>query len=126
MPVVYPLTFPATVYIQDVKVRRVFAQARFSNPIQLTDQTQKRGPKRFEIDVTLQPMSRVLAHSSQFAQFLENLEAGWGTFNFNLDTWAVGMNPLPGVRVFKLATNEHGWSAAVAEIGFSFTAIEVI
>lgn len=126
MPVTYPLTFPTSVYIQDVKVRRVFAQARFGNPLTLQDQVQKRGPKRFEIDVTLQPMSRALAHSSQFAQFLENLEAGWGTFNFDLNAWAVGMSPLPGVRVFKLATNEHGWSAAVAEMGFSFTAIEVI
>jgi hypothetical protein len=109
-----------------VKPRRVYASTRFDNPMDLTAQVQRRGPKRFEIDVTLYPMPRKDAHTSGFAQFLTDLEGGWGTFLFNLDPWCTGMNPLPGVRTFRLATNEHGWSATAAEIGFSFTAIEVL
>jgi hypothetical protein len=121
----YPLEFP-TVHIAEVKVRRVHAQARFPNPLTLKDQVQRRGPKRWEIDVTLQPMSRKHAHESEFAQFLEDLEAGYGTFNFNLDPWCLGLDPMPGIKVFRLASNEHGWSASVAEVGFSFTAVEVL
>lgn len=120
----YPLTFPSGVYIDEVKVRRVHAQVRFDNPVTLEDQVQHRGPRRFEIDVTLQPMSRADAHNTQFAQFIDDLTAGFGTFTFNLDPWCVGMSPLPGTRTFRLATNDPGWSAKVAEMGFSFTAIE--
>lgn len=122
----YPLSFPSGVYIQEIKLRRVFAQARFDNPVTLGAQVQHRGPKRFEIDVTLQPMGRAKANATKFAQFLDDLTGGYGTFTINLNPWAVGMDPLPGTRTFRLATNEHGWSATVAEMGFAFTAIEIL
>jgi hypothetical protein len=121
----YPLAFPA-VYIEEVRVRRVHSTVRFDNPLDLTVQVQRRGPMRFEIDVTLQPMSRIDAHTTKFAQFLEDLQGGWGTFQFALNPWCVGMDPLPGTRTFRLASNDPGWSAKASEMGFSFTAVEVL
>ena len=120
-----PSNFPISVAPDTVKVKKVWASTRFDNPVQLSSQVQLRSGMRYEIDVTMQKMGAELA--AEFTQFLENLQGGFGTFNFDLDPWCPGLSPAPGVRVFRLAANEHGWDARMAvEFSFSFVAVEVV
>lgn len=120
----YPLTFPTGVYLDEVQVRRRWAGARFDNPVDLTNQTQLRSAKRYELDLRLQPMARAAAVASGMAQFLDDLQGSYGWFAFDLSPWCPGLSPAPGVLNFQLATQEHGWSIGVAEVGFSFTVIQ--
>ncbi len=121
----YPLTFPTNVFPAKVKVRRPFANTRFDNPLQLSSQVQQRNAKRYEIDITLQPM--LAAEAGAWTQFLEDLAGGVGTFNFNLTPHIPGLSPAPGVRVFRLADNKHEFDSELSvTFGFAFSAIEVV
>jgi hypothetical protein len=121
----YPLTFPTNVAPAEVRVRRVQAQARYDNPLQLSSQVQLRSAARYEIDVTLQPMPHDLA--GPWLQFLYDLQGSFGTFTLNLDAYAPGLSPAPGTRTFRLASGETEWSSKLAtEFGLGFSAIEAL
>lgn len=121
----YPLTFPTVNFPLEVKVEKVWAQARFDNPLQLSSQVQLRSARRYEIDVTLQPMPA--DDAAAFTQFFEDLQGGFGTFTFDMTPHCPGLTVPAGVRTFRLATAKHGWSSKLAvEFGFTFTAIEAL
>ena len=123
MPLTYPLTFPTVVAPESVKVKKVWAAARFPNPLDFTDEVQLRNAARYELDITIQSMNAALAQ--QFTQFFENLQGGFGYFAFNLNPYCPGISPAPGTRNFRLATNDHGWDSKYAvQFGFQFVAIE--
>lgn len=121
----YPLTFPTHVAPAEVRVRRIQAQARYDNPLQLSSQVQLRAAARYEIDITLQPMPADVV--TAWLQFLYDLQGSFGTFTINLNAYAPGLTPAPGSRTFRLATGEQEWSAKLAtEFGLAFSAIEAL
>ena len=119
----YPLTFPTNVAPSQIDVKKVWATCRFDNPVDLSSEVQLRNGRRYELDITLQQMNKVLAEV--WTQFFEDLQGGFGYFALDMDPLCPGLTPAPGVRNFRLATNEHGWSAKFAtEFDFKFTAVE--
>jgi hypothetical protein len=121
----YPLAFPTHVAPAEVRVRRIQAQARYDNPLQLSSQVQLRSAARYEIDVTLQPMPADVV--TAWLQFLYDLQGSFGTFTINLDPYAPGLAPAPGVRTFRLASGEQDWNSKLAtEWGLAFAAIEAL
>lgn len=85
----YPLTFPTNVAPGSVKVKKVWSQARFDNPLQLSSQVQLRNASRWEIDVTLQAMPA--AEAEDWTQFFDDLRGGFGTFTLDLDPHCPGL-----------------------------------
>lgn len=119
----YPLAFPAAPVPTSIKIGKVWAVARFDNPVQLSTQVQLRSAKRYEIDVTLPKMPA--DDAANWGAFLDGLQGGFGTFSLNLTPHCPGVSPAPGTRHFRLATDKHGWDSQLAtEFGFAFTAIE--
>jgi hypothetical protein len=121
----YPLDFPSSVWPERVVVRPRWANATFDNPITLQPQVQRLQAHRFDIDIKMQLMPAELA--GEFAAFIYALQGSYGTFNFDLTPWCPGISPPPGQRVFRLATNDHGWDGELARsFNFTFSALEVI
>ena len=115
--------FPTSISPAKVSPRPVFAVAQFDNPLDLTTEVQASNAFRWEIDITMQPMSPIEA--ADFGALVQAMAGGVGTFTFNLTPWAPGWTPAPGERTFRFAKNDIGWDAHLArKIGFQFSAIE--
>jgi len=119
----YPLTFPTNVAPEDVRVTRRYAQSVHTSPSTYTQQIYQRVGKRWEIEVTLQPMAA--AEAASWTQFFYDLEGQVGTFAFNLTPHCPGLSPAPGAVNFRLAEPNIGWTSRLAtEFGFTFRAVE--
>lgn len=115
--------FPTSIAPKRVRVRAVSAVAQFDNPLDLSVEVQDLGGFRWEIDIEMQPMSKVQA--AAFGAFAQAHRGGIAAFTFDLTPWAAGWSPAPGVRNFIFATPDIGWDADTAmQYGFTFTAIE--
>jgi hypothetical protein len=120
----YPLAFPTSVHPERVFVRPRWSNAAFDNPITLQPQVQRMQGQRFDIEITMQQMPA--ADAALFAPFIYGLQGIYGTFTFDLTPWCPGLSPAPGERVFRLATNDHGWDSELAQRwNFTFSAWEV-
>lgn len=117
----YPLTFPTNVAPENVRVTRRTAAAVEVSPYTFKEQVYPHPGKRWQIDVTLQPMPADLA--ALWTQFFYDLEGPVGTFTFNLNPHCPGLAPAPGVVTFFCPDAELGWDSKLAtEFGFSFRA----
>jgi len=119
----YPLTFPTNVAPQNVQVTRRTAAAVSTSPTSYKQQVYKHPGKRWQIDVTLQPMPADFA--AAWTQFFYDLDGQAGTFSLNLNPYCPGLTPAPGVVTFRPADPELGWSSELATtFGFTFRAVE--
>jgi hypothetical protein len=121
----YPLTFPTNIHPDNVRVNRRRAAAISTSPTTYKQQIYQHPGKRWEIDVTLQPMHKTEA--ALWTQFFYDLDGVVGTFNFNLNPHCPGLLPAPGVVVFRSAEPSNGWDSKLATtFSFSFRAVEDI
>jgi hypothetical protein len=118
----YPLTFPTNVFPENVHVIRRIAAAIAESPFTFQQQVYQFPGKRWEIEVTLQPMSAGLA--ALWTQFFYDLEGKVGTFYFDLTPHCPGLSPAPGSKTFRLV-EDPGWNSRLAvDFGFTFRAFE--
>lgn len=121
----YPIAFPSKPIPAEVKVRRRSVVARFDNTYTLQQQVQLFPATRWEIEVTLQRMTS--ADAEEWTRFMTDLQGGYGTFSFNLTPYCPGMSPAPGVKTFRLAANDPGWTTQFGmTYDFTFAAIEAL
>ena len=120
----YPLTFPTNVYPENVHVRRRTVAAVAESPFTLTQQVYQFPGKRWEIEVTIQPM--IAAEAALWTQFFYDLQGKVGTFYFDLTPHCPGLSPAPGSKIFRLI-EDPGWdSRFTTEFGFTFKAVEAL
>src|SRR3972149_6877387 len=116
---------PTNVYPEQVRVRRRWATGVAESPFTLSQQVYQWPGARWEIEVTLQPMSKTLAQL--WTQFFYDLAGRAGTFTMDLTPHCPGLAPAPAVKTFRLADPEVGWDSKLAvQFGFSFRAVEVV
>jgi hypothetical protein len=121
----YPLTFPTNVPPQTVRVRRRVAASAPESVFTFQQRVQQFSGKRWEIEVTLQPMPADKA--GVWTQFFYDLDGRVGTFAFNLTPHCPGLSPAPGVKNFRLLDPDPGWDSELArEFSFSFRAVEAL
>lgn len=119
----FPLAFPTNVHPDRVRVVDRYAAAAHTSPITLVPQVYDWGNRRWEIEVTLQPM--YVTEAAVWSKFFFDLKGMVGTFTLNLNPYCPGVDPAPGVVTFRLANPDPGWDARMArEFSFTFRAIQ--
>ncbi len=120
----YPLPLPTNIFPENVHILRHVVAAVSESPFTLQQQVYQFPGKRWEIEVTIQPMPAVEAQL--WTQFFYDLEGRVGTFSMNMTPHCPGLNPAPGVKNFRLV-EDSGWESRLAtEFSFSFRAVEAL
>ena len=120
----YPLSMPTNVFPATVHVVRHNVVAVGESPFTLTQQVYQFPGKRWEIEVTLQPIDS--GSAGLWTQFFYDLNGRAGTFQLNMTPHCHGLTPAPGVKTFRLR-EDPGWDSRIAtEFGFQFKADEIL
>ena len=120
----YPLSMPTNVFPATVHVRRHNVVAVGESPFTLTQQVYQFPGKRWEIEVTLQPMDG--ASAALWTQFFYDLNGRAGTFQMGMNPHCPGLSPAPGTKTFRLDADPEWDSRIAVDFGFSFKASEVL
>lgn len=116
---------PTNIAPAKVRVMRRTAAAVVESPTSLKQQVYQHPGKRWEIEVSIQPMPR--AKAALWTQFFYDLEGVVGTFTMDLNPHCPGLTPAPGVVTFRLAEPVIGWDSELATtFGFTFRAVQAL
>jgi hypothetical protein len=116
----FPAVTPAS-----VDISRIRAQTASLSPSSFVSQVQDRGGAAWRITVRFEKLDREAA--ALVCAFIATLDGMAGTFDFDLDPWAPGVSPAPGVREFRLGSADVGWtSRGCVEFSCQFSAQEEV
>lgn len=118
------IPFP-TITPSAVEVVPYAAQVASRSPSSLQAQVQDRGGRQYRIVVRFERMDRTAA--GLVCAFLAALDGMAGTFELDLTPHCPGVSPAPGVREFRLAGSDVGWtSKGCVEFACQFAAQEEV
>lgn len=119
------IPFPSGVRLNHVTLSPLASQACGQNPFDLSLQVQDWGGRAWRLFARLEPL--VGAAAAEWTAFLESLAGAANRFSFNVDPYATGWSPSPGILPFRMLRGSEGVRGQFGKVyGASIEAIQAI